>query len=906
MKRLITVFLLALLTLSFCNVQALTISPQLREKLIREGAWETFAKQFRQWQKQLEAATSQDALFKASATLDANGVSTKKVVVILVDFSDNPASAGVSGVDTASFRDLLFSSNPTSPRSMTDFYLENSYGKLVVEGGVFGWYRMPRPYSDYVDSGYGLQNKTPNAQTLVIDALTAADPTINFANYRNSSWGVDAVFIIHAGKGAEEGGDSTCLWSHRSSTSYVTGDSGTVVRSYLVGPEEEFGHQSFVGVYCHEFGHILGLPDLYDVNDSRLAGVGYWSLMASGSWNGNGRWPAHLDAWCKNQLGYGKCITIYNGDPNLVNVTMGSSVNDTLRYKIMLPGAWFKEYFLVENRQQISFDRNLPGPGLLILHCDDNLSGSNDIGQGHWHVSVEQADGLNHLETGTNDGDAYDVFPGPANQHTEFTNLTNPSTASYYGVANQAAVWDITQNTTAKTVTFNLDATFSRTNMQLTSKAFNDSVYGNNDGVLMPGERVRLYYTIKNYWKDVTGVTVKVTSSTPGISFNSSQNTFTSMTSGQVCSDSTLPVDFALALGMQPKNAKFDLTITTTSPPDTFLTTFYKYVGGVEILLVDDDGGSITGNPMNRESYYKSALDSLNIPYDYWDATHTTLPDTTKMNSYHYVIWFTGDDRPDALNAARVTLLRNFLNRGGCLLLTGQNIAEQLSTSADSTFLRDYLRARFVGNCGAQRISGTRLDPIGMGDSLWVSTYDGASNQESADILEVLPGANRPFNYELPCTGAAATAYAGPGGYRVVFCGFGLEAIVNTKTGFAKRWTVIQRALDFLSSSQATDVDDDFSDLPLPSAFELSQNFPNPFNPATMIRYEISPKASGQRFALDVYNIIGQKVATLASGIARTGSYIAEFDATAEPSGVYLYRLTVGTETITKKMVLTK
>jgi len=906
MKRLITVFLLAFLAFSFCNVQALTISPQLREKLIREGAWDAFSKQFRQWHEQLEAAASKDGLLKLGTTLDANGVTTMKVVVILVDFSDKPASAGSNTTDTASFRDLLFSSNPSSPRSLTDFYVENSYGKLVVEGGVYGWYRMPRPYSEYVGSNYGLQGTSPNAQTLVMDALTAADPTINFADYENSSFGIDAVFIVHAGKGAEEGGDSTCLWSHQSSTSYHTGE-GATVRKYLIGPEEEFGHQSFVGVYCHEFGHILGLPDLYDVGNSKLAGLGYWSLMASGSWNGNGRWPAHLDAWCKNYLGYGKRITIsYPDDSNLVNVTMGSSVNDTLRYKILLASGGYKEYFLVENRQQISFDRSLPGPGLLILHCDDNLSGSNDIGQGHWHVSVEQADGLGDLEVGRNDGDAYDVFPGPSNLYTEFTSLTNPSTASFYGIANQAAVWNITQNRTAKTVTFNLDATFSRVNLQLTSKSFNDSVYGNNDGILMPGERVRLYYTIKNNWKAADSVTVKVTSPTPGITFNSNQNTYGNLVVGQVKSDSTAPVDFTLALGMQPRSAKFDLTITTTSPPDTFLTTFYKYVGGVEVLLVDDDGGSSLGNPLNRESYYKSALDSLNIPYDYWDATHTILPDTTSMNSHHYVIWFTGDDRPDVLNATRVTLLRNFLNRGGRLLLTGQNIAEQLSTSEDSTFLRDYLKARFVDNCSASRISGSPLEPIGMGDSLWVYTYDGASNQSSADILDVLPGANRPFNYEFPCTGAAATAYASSVGYRVVFCGFGLEAIVNTKTGFAKRQTVMQRILDFLASSQATGVDDDFSDLPLPSAFGLSQNFPNPFNPATMIRYEISPKANGQRFALDVYNIIGQKVATLVSGIARTGSYTAEFDATAEPSGVYLYRLTVGTETITKKMVLTK
>jgi immune inhibitor A len=904
MKRLIAVLLLILLAFSFGDARALTISPQLREKLIREGAWDAFAKQFLQWQKQLEEATKNDALYKTSEALDANGVSTRKVVVILVDFSDNPASASSNTTDTASFRDLLFSTNPTSPRSLTDFYLENSYGKLVVEGAVFGWYRMPRPYSDYVGTGYGLQGTTPNAQTLVIDALTAADPTINFATYQNPSFGIDAVFIVHAGKGAEEGGDVHALWSHRSSTNYLSGE-GIAIRSYLVGPEEEFGHQSYVGVYCHEFGHILTLPDLYDVGDSRLAGVGYWSLMASGSWNGNGQWPAHLDAWCKNQLGFGKYITISYGDPTLSNITMGSSVNDTLRYKILLASGGYKEYFLLENRQQVGFDRNLPSSGLLVLHCDDNLSGSNNISQGHWRVSVEQADGFGDLEAGRNEGDANDVFPGPTNLHTEFTNLTTPSTASYYGIANQASIWNITQNTTAKTVTFNLEATFSRANLQLTSKSFNDSVYGNNDGVLMPGEKVRLYYTIKNQWKAVTGVTVNVTSPTPGVTLSSNQTSFGNLSVGQIKSDSLTPVEFTLATGMQPANARFDLAIITTSPPDTFQTTFYKYVGGVEILLVDDDGGSSLGDPMDRELYFKSALDNLEIPYHYLDATHTALPDSS-MYSYHYVIWFTGDNRPDVIDPARVTLLRNYLNRGGHLLLTGQNIAEQLSISADSTFLRDYLKARFAGNCAVQRISGTPFDPIGMGDSLWLSTYDGASNQASADILEVLPGANRPLNYEIPCMGAAATAFASPTGYRVVFCGFGLEAVVNTKTGFAKRQTVIQRILDFLSSSQTTDVDDDFSDVPLPLAFELSQNFPNPFNPATMIHYEISPKANGRPFELDVYNIMGQKVATLASGIARTGSYTAEFDAINQPSGVYLYRLKVGTETVTKKMVLTK
>ncbi len=331
MKRLITVLLFALLAFSLSGVQALTISPQLREKLIREGAWEAFCKQFRQWQQQLDEATSQDALYKPAAPADADAVSTMKVVVILVDFSDKPASAGASGLETTYFQDLLLSNNPGSPRSLTDFYLENSYGKLQVEGAVFGWYRMPRPYAQYVGSNYGLQTTSPNAQTLVIDALGVADPYINFALYQNMNYALDAVFIIHAGKGAEEGGDATCLWSHRSSLGGGYYYDGVTVKAYLVGPEEEFGHGSYIGVYCHEFGHILGLPDLYDIGNSALAGVGYWSLMGSGSWNGYGQWPAHLDAWCKNQKSWGKCIKLFPGDPNLVDVTLRSSVNDTLR-----------------------------------------------------------------------------------------------------------------------------------------------------------------------------------------------------------------------------------------------------------------------------------------------------------------------------------------------------------------------------------------------------------------------------------------------------------------------------------------------------------------------------------------------------------------------------------------------
>ena len=533
--------------------------------------------------------------------MGTDAVQTIKVVVILVDFSDNLANSGVSGLTPASFDDLLFSQHPSDARTLTDFYIENSYGKLIVDGDVFGWYRMPHLYSEYVGTGYGLQMTQPNAATLVRDAVTAADPSINFSNYANPMGAVDAVFVIHAGKGAEEGGDHNCIWSHRSSLSpaYISAE-GIVVSSYIVGPEEEFGGQTRIGVYCHEFGHILTLPDLYDVGPAGLPGLGRWSLMASGSWNGNGQWPANLDGWCKYTLNFGRTINVLS---NLADVTLNAATTDTLRYILKLPPT-DRESFVVENRQRVGFDRDLPGSGLLILHVDGNLSGSNNMqAYGHWHVSVEQADGLYDLENGVNEGDVNDLWPGPQGLHTEFTNLTVPNTMAWTGVSNQLSVWNISENTGDKTVTCNLEVNYSRTNIQLLSTTFSDAAYGNNDSVLAAGERVQLFYTVKNFWKDASGVTITVTTPTPGISFTSNQNYFDSIPSGQVRSDSTAPIDFTISPSMPVTNARFDMTIVTVSPADTFLSSFDQYVGSVDAFRIERiliEGDPNSGHVVNH------------------------------------------------------------------------------------------------------------------------------------------------------------------------------------------------------------------------------------------------------------------------------------------------------------------
>ena len=106
---------------------------------------------------------------------------------------------------------------------------------------------------------------------------------------------------------------------------------------------------------------------------------------------------------------------------------------------------------------------------------------------------------------------------------------------------------------------------------------------------------------------------------------------------------------------------------------------------------------------------------------------------------------------------------------------------------------------------------------------------------------------------------------------------------------------------DNIEYGEPTNIGDDFSDLP--ADFNLQQNYPNPFNPATQIRFELPGSVEVR---LEVYNLMGQRVATLVNGTMSAGTHAATFDGTSLASGVYLYRLQAGTTVLTRKMMLVK
>jgi M6 family metalloprotease-like protein len=389
---------------------------------------------------------------------------TGTCLVILWEFTDHPADQGAH--PSSAYHDMMFSTAAYPTGSMNDFYRENSYGTYGIGGDVVGWTTSLHTYDSYAN-GDGSQDAS-TAREMIIDAVAQLDPSVDFSQYDNDGPDgvphsgdddgyVDALFFVHAGPGQEQTGDPADIWSHASAfySGLSTGD-GVSVRRYSVEPEELLdGSLMTVGVFCHEYGHVLGLPDLYDT-DYSSSGIGEWGLMSGGSWNNRsgdpaGSSPSHLTAWCKQELGWLTPVTV---TASSYGVTIPPAETSPTAYRIFRDGVTGgDEYFLCENRRTLGFDAGLvrrqillglPLPeGLIVYHVDESNSGNSsdhhrlvDVVEaspwfepdGSWY---EQMDG--DRDTGTyanlsqpNRGDNGDLWPGFTLFNADSTDWVGP------------------------------------------------------------------------------------------------------------------------------------------------------------------------------------------------------------------------------------------------------------------------------------------------------------------------------------------------------------------------------------------------------------------------------------------------------------------------------------------------
>lgn len=317
--------------------------------------------------------------------------------------------------------------------SVRDYFYDNSNGRFSPEFDVFGPYQI-----DY--SQYDAQ-ATDNAAQLTVAALEAADDDIDYSVYdRDGDGYVDMVYFIFAGLGSHfTGNDSRLFWPHRSViyNPAATGwDDWAIVKDDVVfydyaSSVELTGYSGYpnsitidgIGTICHEFSHVLGLPDFYDTDYERSGGEsnhpGEWSIMSGGSYNNNGRTPVGYSLFERYAVGFAEPETITaEGSYTLPEL---NSCNTGFRLNTKVG----REFFFFENRQQKGkWDRTLPGHGMLVHRIDSTNSRAwreNTINNNPRH---------NYYELVRANGSTYDLpgntFPGTHRVRT-LNNVTTPA-----------------------------------------------------------------------------------------------------------------------------------------------------------------------------------------------------------------------------------------------------------------------------------------------------------------------------------------------------------------------------------------------------------------------------------------------------------------------------------------------
>lgn len=344
------------------------------------------------------------------------------------------------------------------PGSVCDYFSDNSMGLFQPEFDVCGPYKVD--YSQYYPNG------TNNANRLINAAINAADSDIDFSNYDGDGDGVvDLVYFIFAGNGSNyDGNDSRLFWPHRSvifnGQNYVQKD-GVVLWDYassveLCGWTSQPSSIAIdgIGTICHEFSHVLGLPDFYDTDYSGSGGdsnhPGEWSVMAGGSYFNNGRSPVGYSAFERYMVGFAAPEVIDSAG----SYTLEGLQESNRSYRINTPVN--KEFFILENRQKKHWDQYLPGHGMLVFRVDstkvsvwrDNTVNCNPK---HNYYELVRARGL--MGSGS-----YDPFPGSGRVST-LNNTTSPANLKTW--AGKETQWGLNNiKETSGVITFDIEDTY--------------------------------------------------------------------------------------------------------------------------------------------------------------------------------------------------------------------------------------------------------------------------------------------------------------------------------------------------------------------------------------------------------------------------------------------------------------
>ena len=431
-----------------------------------------------------------------------------KIPIILVEFSDvefsveNPKAT----FDKYLNGKELFNKE-TDPEmgqnyaSVAKYFKDMSFGKFEPEFEVYGPVNLGKPLATY-GAGYSSEE---NMGLLLTDACTAVDDEVDFTQYdSNDDGNIDLIYIIYAGFSQSIAGNSTdCIHPKSGYLSLAKSFDGMDVKRYGVNnelngtPADQANGPIIngIGLFCHEFSHCMGLPDLYPKSGSIAEAcinqnMDYWSLMDAGEYTANGYRPTAYTAWERERLGWMEIGTLTGPS----NVELKSLDEGGAAFRIYNDkDETGHEYYIVENVQNNGWNKNLFGNGLMVTHVD-YLSSQFSLGGckvnntgGHPRMHVMAADGMFVPEyfLGSTIEDSYitflkehnadlvakyggqvfsiddykaeaagDLFPGTSNA-TSLTDDSQPMKAwTYNGETMGKPITDITNDTEKGIVSF--------------------------------------------------------------------------------------------------------------------------------------------------------------------------------------------------------------------------------------------------------------------------------------------------------------------------------------------------------------------------------------------------------------------------------------------------------------------
>ena len=305
-------------------------------------------------------------------------------LVVLAAFKDVPYQATNDSAGMWEMMNLPGYSYENATGSARDFFIAQSDSAYMPIFDVAGPVTLPQNRAYYGGNSSSKEGTDKNPKQMIVDACQLVDDVVDFSLYDNNNDGlVDFVYVIYAGIGENDRNSvEDAVWAHNSSVSvkncYLDGKKLT---NYACSGEVDgiTNGRSGIGVLCHEFGHVLGLPDYYDTNystnyDNWLT-PNYWSTMDQGCYNNGALTPPNYSIFDKYFFGWATPVLLAKDAQQTIE--MGTGYEDAYQItggSVLLPYTTTNTVYYVENRQQEGWDIGLPGHGMIVWQVKYNAS----------------------------------------------------------------------------------------------------------------------------------------------------------------------------------------------------------------------------------------------------------------------------------------------------------------------------------------------------------------------------------------------------------------------------------------------------------------------------------------------------------------------------------------------------